>query len=191
MKYIKAIALILLLSISSIIINSCCEGYFYRWTYIITENLLDGETSNTDSIPKTKFGIRSHFFDQKYTSAYHSSFISQAHAAYDCWEIYIKEDSIINISIYSINRLNFDFGKEAEVTDLFTPHYGNLSADSKRPYEEVISRINQEDMAPIESIDFTLTDIDIHDTIHQFVVKISLSNNTQLIDTTPEVILYK
>lgn len=190
MKYIKAIALILSISIFSIIINSCCEGYFYRWTYIITENLLDGSPSNADSIPKEKFGIRSNFFEQKYSNEYQFGFINQAVAAYDCWEIYTKEDSIIDINIYSVNRFNSDFRENSDITHLFIPQYGTPPTDTNNPYEEVIANINQNDIAPVENVDFTLREINVHDSIHQFIIKLSLSNNTQLIDTTPAVRLY-
>lgn len=189
-RFIKTLTIICVVTISGIVINSCCEGYGYKWTYILTDNLKQKEISVLDSIAKEEFGIRVHLFDRKYASNFQGILINQAYAAYDCWEIYTKEDSIISVTIKSMNKLTPDKDAFSDVTDLFLGYSEVISFEENEPITELISRINQEDMTPIDNLDLLYNSNQINDTIHQFVIEILLSDNRVLTDTTKPVRIY-
>lgn len=191
MKFIKILAIICIVTITGVIINSCCGGYRYKWTYILTDNLKQKEISVLDSIAKEEFGIRVHLFNRKYAGNFQRTLINQAYAAYDCWEIYIKEDSIISLTIKTINKLTPDYDAFSDVTNLFIGHFiHNVSIEESMPISELISIINERDTKVFESLDLLYNCNQINDTIHQFVIDILLSDNRVLTDTTKPVRIY-
>jgi hypothetical protein len=170
-----------------LIIDSCCNGgYSYKWTYIITENLNNNEVAaSTDSIAKGNYGIKIHLFNRKYAQIPTNPFINAAYAV-DCEGMYTKRDSITDIEVFTINKLNSNKEALSEVTNLFCgSYYGdNTSVD------ELISDINLRDMDPIDEIDLKLNAPNIIDTVHQFIVKIKLTDNRIMIDTTKAIRIY-
>jgi hypothetical protein len=188
MRILSKVFLILAAGFSGIVIHSCCEGYAYKWVYIIAENLEinqsteDSYTGN-DSIPGEFFGIRVHFFEKKLMTYSPSLFLNNLQAT-SCDEIYPVEDSILDIRILTLNPFNSSTGSGADVSEYFIERY------YEHTLEEEIIRINEDDFSVVDFIDVTLNDNTIIESVHQFVINVYLSDNRILSDTTKPVKLY-
>lgn len=188
MRITKTLIIITVGFLSGIVINSCCEGFNYEWTYILTDNLCVQQKSNSDSIPAESFGLRVHMFDRKYSNNLRGQLISESFA-FDCEETYHKDDSIIDINIFTINVIDSVHNELSNVNDLF---FGNsiVTNNINVSLSELINQINKETHSEIEYFDLLLKHDRIFEATHQFVIQIDLSDNRMLIDTTNQVILY-
>ena len=174
-----------LTSLTGIIIQSCCKGYQYKWTYIITDNLFDNSINYYDSIPVNAFGIRIHLFNRKFASNFQNVFVNELQA-YRCEEIYSNEDSIVELKLITLYGFNSEHEGLSDVSDLFLGYTSDITI----PINELITNINNNVTTSIGYFDLLLNDENISDTMHRFIVKIELSDNRILIDTTQAVQIY-
>ena len=188
MKIFKILLILAITSVTGIIIEACCHGYTYKWTYIISENLNNEEISKSDTISKQNFGIRLHLFSQKHSSSLYNPLCQSLYGAYDCFESYIREDSIVGFKILSIDRFNAEQGSHSDISDAFVVHYSEGNTYERiLSIHELITQINDDYMPPSNTIDLRLKDVAITDTFHRFIIQITLSNKREMIDTTKAV----
>lgn len=188
MKVLRKVFIILVAGFSGIVIHSCCEGYSYKWVYIISENLeFDHRTNDfylgTDSISRDYFGIRVHFFEKKLMTNTPTLFLNNLHAT-SCDESYPVEDSIMDIRIVTLNPFNSSTGSGEDVSEFFIERYYGHTL------EEEVNRINEDDYSVVDFIDFVVNDSTIIDSVQQFAINVYLSDNRVLSDTTKPVTLY-
>ncbi len=197
MKLLRVLVIIIASGLTGTIIHSCCEGYQYRWTYIIAKcyntNTRTGNnneyrniSAHIDSVQKEYLGIRVHLFNQIYAAACNGTSGNNLYAAYDCWPIYAMEDSIIDIHIITLNQFNTSTDSGAEVTRFFNLNYFGYDRD----IIEAIQYINAHDNDVIEDLEFVINDNTVKDSVQQFIFEVFLSDNTVMSDTTDPIKLY-
>ncbi len=189
MRLKKLLFILITSTITGLVIHSCCEGYYYKWTYIITENMDSKQVSSLDSISKENFGIKVHLINRKYSSNSQGFLINGAYAT-DCYEIYLKEDSIISIEIISVNRFNLEKDSLSNVSEYFLGQSEFVHFADIHPIADFISIVNEEVYQPIDNINLVLNTDQIFDALHQFIIRIELSDHRFLVDTTSTVRIY-
>jgi len=155
----------------------------------MTENLAAEDISFDSQISKNEFGIRIEMYNRKYTN--HDVRIFNSAYAYRCFTEYSKDDSIIDITITTLNPFDSLHGELSEVSDFFVGDSNSLflSKDSLS-LDSLVEAINQDNYEALENIDLFLINQDIIDTTHQFVIEIRLSDARILVDTTKSVRIY-
>jgi hypothetical protein len=189
MRLLKILTIISFFTVIGIVIESCCEGYSYKWTYFFANNLENDSISEKDSISIENYGIRLQFFDQKFNASRNNPFINEAYAT-SCEPAYINLDTITSIEIITKNVLNNDYGALSDVSNLF---YGSSERDydqTKWPINELIYHINYFDKNTVRFVDFAFKDINVNKAVHQFIIKIKLSDSRVLVDSTKAVKIY-
>lgn len=185
-KKTRIIAIFIVCVIASLVLQSCCGGYKYRWEYIITETLNDNEITEVDSIQAENFGIRLNLISQKFATNTFNPFVENLYA-YDCWPVYTLLDTIIDIQVTTFYDFNEEFSSGSDLTELFT---GSSNGNSIHPVSELISRINGTEMNSTEYIDLFLNHDMIIGSNQKFLVTIELSDKRILEGEVKELWLY-
>jgi hypothetical protein len=188
MKFLRVTAIILAACILGIVIHSCCEGYAYKWAYIIAKNLdtrnkMENIYYENDSVSREDYGIRIHFFEQKLISQVPALFLNDLYAT-SCDESYPTEDTIVDITIITLKPFNANTAAGEDVSEYF------LELFHQYPIEQEIERINQDKWSMVDYIDLEVIDSTLYESEHQFIVNVHLSDNRIMSDTTEPVILY-
>jgi len=206
MKTLKVLfGLFVLQFIAIFVLESCCES-LNEYTFIdIHTQMLDnqGETpilldSLQNRVPASAFAIEVKFESDLWFASFQyphwQPFVSTSMAT-TCAEFFETNMRIEKINVSVLGDFDNERGNNAEVDDYFKARNLLTEYDSPSGLASFIDTYNEGFEGEKSSyygdgFHLFLTQTPSIDSVFQFIIAVDLNNDTQLIDTTEQVILY-
>lgn len=180
MRLIKTGTILIIATFLNFFNHSCEPMYSFEYTYIITEILSKDSVTYADSVSKLNYGFRINYFEKRYPLSY-NQFGSNVLFATTLPSPRAL-DSIVDIKIKTLNKINETYPANFLVNDIFIGTYYFV------PFNE---RESLDSLSIYDLYDnYYLNDTNITDTVHQFIIEVYLDNNTVLTDTTTPIKIY-